>query len=81
MEGVKSSDKIQLLSSFLAIKDKISYDINTFFLNGVIIELNSRQLYEQAIILFKWMDKNISINHIPNTSTYNMMILVYGSMQ
>lgn len=27
------------------------------------------------------MDRNVVINHRPNTSTYNMMILVYGSMQ
>ncbi len=80
MEGLKYNDKYHLISSFLEIKDKISYDINTFFLNGVIIELNSRQLYEYAILLFKWMNRNVAINHRPNTSTFNMMILVYGSM-
>jgi hypothetical protein len=67
--------------AFLGAKDKISYEINTFFLNGVIIELNSRQLYEHAIALFEWMNRNVAANHRPNTSTYNMMILVLGSMQ
>ncbi len=42
MEGLKYNDKYHLISSFLESKDKLSYDINTFFLNGVIIELNSR---------------------------------------
>lgn len=27
------------------------------------------------------MDRNTNLNHRPNTSTYNMVILVYGSMQ
>jgi hypothetical protein len=48
---------------------------------SVIIELNSRHLYEHAISLFKWMERNAIMNHRPNTSTYNMIVLVYGSMQ
>ena len=59
----------------------ISFDINTFFLNGIVIELNSRHLFKHAISLYTWMEKNTAINHRPNTSTYNMIILVYGSME
>lgn len=78
---LRNQDYQNLIHGFLNIKHILTYDINTFFLNGIIIELNSRHLYEFALKLFQWMEQNTNINHRPNTSTYNMIILVYGSMQ
>jgi hypothetical protein len=46
-----------------------------------VIELNSRHLYQHAINLYQWMERNTAMNHRPNTSTYNMIVLVYGSME
>lgn len=47
----------------------------------MIIELNSTSQYYVAKEVFQWMCNNTPQHHKPNSSTYNMMLLVYGSMR
>lgn len=63
------------------MKDHTSFEINTYLLNSIIIQFNSKSHYKAAVNIFKWMCDNTPQHHRPNSSTYNMMLLVYGSMK